>query len=72
MPKYPFYESYPDPANLPIMQAHAAMGEALAQVGDTTAVYPDPQGYPPLREHIAQRLARKRQMTFAPDDVLLT
>ena len=72
MPKYPFYESYPDPANLPIMEAHAAMGEALAQVGDTTAVYPDPQGYPPLREHIAQRLARKRQMTFAPDDVLLT
>ena len=72
MPKYPFVMSYPDPANLPIMEAHAAMGEALAEVGDTTSVYPDTQGYPPLREFIAQRLGERRNMTVDPDDILLT
>ena len=72
MPKYPFVMSYPDPGNLPIMEAHAAMGEALAEVGGTTAVYPDTQGYPPLREYIAGRLAERRSMSVDPDDILLT
>ena len=72
MPKFPFVMSYPDPANLPIMEAHAAMGEALAEVGHTTDVYPDAQGYPPLREYVAERLARKRGMAVSSDDVLLT
>ncbi len=71
-PKYPFVMSYPDPGNLPIMEAHAAMGEALAEVGGTTAVYPDTQGYPPLREYIAERLAQRRRMSVDPDDILLT
>ena len=72
LPKYPFVMSYPDPANLPIMEAHAAMGEALAEVGSTMSVYPDTQGYPPLREFIAQRLGERRNMSVDPDDILLT
>ncbi len=72
MPKYPFVMSYPDPANLPIMEAHAAMGEALAEVGSTDSVYPDTQGYPPLREFIAQRLGERRDYSVDPDDILLT
>ena len=72
LPKYPFVMSYPDPANLPIMEAHAAMGEALAEVGSTMSVYPDTQGYPPLREFIAQRLGERRSMSVDPDDILLT
>ncbi len=69
---YPFGMSYPDPGNLPIMEAHAAMGEALAEVGGTPTVYPDTQGYPPLREYVARRLAQNRSMSVDPDDVLLT
>ena len=72
LPKFPFVMSYPDPANLPIMEAHAAMGEALAEVGSTTSVYPDTQGYPPLREFVAQRLSERRSMSVDPDDILLT
>ncbi len=72
LPKYPFVMSYPDPANLPIMEAHAAMGEVLAEVGSTVSVYPDPQGYLPLREFIAQRLGERRDFPVGPDDILLT
>ena len=72
LPKYPFVMSYPDPKNLPIMEANAAMREALAEVGSTTSVYPDTQGYPPLREFIAQRLGERRNMSVEPDDILLT
>ena len=72
LPKYPFVMSYPDPANLPIMEAHTAMGEVLAEVGSTESVYPDTQGYPPLREFIAQRLGERRDFSVDPDDILLT
>lgn len=72
LPKYPFVMSYPDPANLPILEAHAAMGEVLAEVGSTESVYPDTQGYPPLREFIAQRLGERRDFSVDPDDILLT
>ncbi|MDP6063226.1 MAG: PLP-dependent aminotransferase family protein [SAR202 cluster bacterium] len=72
LPPYPFVMSYPDPASLPIMEAHAAMGEVLKEVSNTASVYPDTQGYPPLREYIVERLAEKRDMDFTPDEVLLT
>ena len=36
------------------------------------SVYPDTQGYPPLREFIAQRLGERRNMSVDPDDILLT
>ena len=70
-PKFPFTMSYPDPKSLPIMEAHAAMGEILAEVGDTPTVYPDSQGYPPLRDYIADFLRRERGMDVTPDNILL-
>ena len=70
-PKFPFTMSYPDPGSLPIMEAHAAMGEILAEVGHTPTVYPDAQGYPPLREYVADFLRGERGMDVSPDDVLL-
>ena len=70
-PKFPFTMSYPDPKSLPIMEAHAAMGEILEEVGDTPTVYPDTQGYPPLREYVADFLRRERGMDVSPDQVLL-
>ena len=65
-PEFPFTMSYPDPSSLPIMEAHAAMGEVLAEVGDTPTVYPDTQGYPPLREYVADFLGRERGMDVSP------
>jgi len=64
--------SYPDPGSLPVMEAHAAMGEVLAEVDGTPTVYPDTQGYPPLREYVADFLGRRRGLAVSPDDVLLT
>lgn len=34
--------------------------------------YPDPSGVPELREALAERLARTRGLTVAPDEILLT
>lgn len=34
--------------------------------------YPDPSGLPELREALAERLARTRGLTVAPDEILLT
>ena len=70
-PKFPFTMSYPDPSSLPIMETHAAMGEVLEEVGDTPSVYPDAQGYPPLREYVADFLGRERGMDVSPDHILL-
>ena len=35
LPPFPFVMSYPDPATLPILEAHEAMGEILKKVGNT-------------------------------------
>ena len=70
-PKFPFTMSYPDPKSLPIMEAHEAMGEILAEIGETPTVYPDTQGYPPLRQYIADFLRRERGMDVSPDQILL-
>lgn len=72
LPPFPFVMSYPDPATLPVLEAHEAMGEILKKVGKTPTVYPDTQGYPPLRDYIVERLADRRSMNFSPNDVLLT
>ena len=47
------------------------MGEVLEEVGDTPSVYPDAQGYPPLREYVADFLGRERGMDVSPDHILL-
>lgn len=72
MPKYPFVMSYPDPASLPIIEAHTSMGEILKEIGTTESVYPDTQGYPPLRQYISERLAQRRNHNVGMEDILLT
>jgi 2-aminoadipate transaminase len=44
---------------------------ALKEEGESLAVYPHPQGYPPLREYIAQKLAKDRDIHVSPDDIVL-
>ena len=69
--KYDFAIAYPDPASLPLDELVECLKEALHEEGRTLAVYPHPQGYPPLREFVAAKLASERNITVSPDDIIL-
>lgn len=71
-PKYDFAVSYPDPASLPLGGLMAALQEALAEEGADLALYVSSQGYGPLREFVAAKLARDRNIHVSADEVLLT
>lgn len=71
-PRYDFSVAYPDPESVPLKELVASLNEALGEEGRDLAVYPDPQGYPPLREYVAAKLARTRNIDVSADDVILT
>ena len=52
-------------------QAIAKFDDGLRQEGRDLAVYPHPQGYPPLREFVAEKLAKGRGIRVSPDDIIL-
>ena len=69
--KYDFAVAYPDPASVPLEGLVDALKEALEQEGRDLAVYPHPEGYPPLRELVASKLARDRNIQVSADDIIL-
>ena len=69
--KYDFAIAYPDPGSLPVDDLADGLRSALEEEGRGLAVYPDIQGYPPLREFIAGKLARDRGMSVSPDQIVL-
>jgi len=69
--KYDFAVAYPDPASLPIDGLVESLKSALEAEGRDLAVYPHPQGYPPLREFVARKLAKERNIRVSPDDIIL-
>ena len=69
--KYDFATAYPDPGSLPLNELVESLSGALAEEGRDLAVYPHQQGYPPLREFVAGKLARDRGIDVSPDDVVL-
>ena len=69
--KYDFAVAYPDPGSLPLDELARSLADALAEEGSGLAVYPHPQGYPPLREYVADKLGRDRRISVSPDDVIL-
>ncbi len=69
--KYDFAIAYPDPGSLPLDDLVDGLRSALEEEGRGLAVYPDIQGYPPLREFIAGKLARDRGMSVSPDQIVL-
>ena len=71
-PRYNFSMSYPEPASLPIDDVMECLQSALADERSSRALYPHPMGYPPLREFIADKLRRDRNMRISPDDVLVS
>ena len=69
--KYDFAVAYPDPASLPLDGLMEALKQGLNEEGRDLAVYPHPQGYPPLRVYVASKLARDRQIRVSPDEIVL-
>lgn len=69
--KYDFAIAYPDPASVPTEALAECLREALAEEGRDLAIYPNEQGYPPLREYVSQKLARDRGIETSVDNVFL-
>ena len=69
--KYDFAVAYPDPASLPLDDLLESLRGALEEEGRDLAVYPHPQGYPPLREFVAGKLAKDRNINVTADDIIL-
>ena len=69
--KYDFAVAYPDPASIPLDDLVAALQQALAEEGQDLALYAHRQGYPPLREYVANKLARDRNIHVGADDIIL-
>ena len=69
--KYDFAVAYADPPSVPLDDLLESLKGALDDEGQDLAVYPHPQGYPPLREVIASKLARDRDIRVTADDVVL-
>ena len=69
--KYDFAVAYPDPSSLPLEGLITALKDGLREEGRELAVYPHPDGYPPLREFVASRLAEERNIRVSADEVIL-
>ena len=70
--KYDFAVAYPDPDTLPLEGLAEAARVALEREGKGLALYPVSTGLPSLREWVADKLARDRNMKVGVDDIVLT
>ena len=70
--KYDFAVAYPDPDTLPLDGLVEALSTAMSREGKDLAYYPHPAGLPSLRELVAGKLARDRNIKVSPDDIVLT
>ena len=69
--KFDFAVAYPDPGSLPLDELVDSLRQGLSEEGRDLAIYHHPQGYPPLREFVAAKLARDRGIHVTADDILL-
>ncbi len=69
--KYDFAVAYPDPDSLPLTELIEGLQQALAEEGRDLAIYGHPQGYRPLREYVANKLARDRAIHVSADQIVL-
>ncbi len=69
--KYDFAVAYPDPKSIPLEGLLDGLREAFAEEGGDLAIYAHPQGYSPLRELVADKLARDRDIHVSADDIIL-
>ena len=69
--KYDFGTSCPPPESPPNDDLVESLESALKEEGRGLAVYPNIQGYLPLREFIAGRLASERDIHVTADDIFM-
>ena len=69
--KYDFGTAYPDPDSIPIDGLMESLKRALAEEGRDLALYADQRGYAPLREFVADKLARDRDIHVSADEIIL-
>jgi 2-aminoadipate transaminase len=68
---YDFAVAYPDPVSIPLDELVDGLRQALAEEGQDLALYANAQGYTPLREYVANKLARDRDIHVTADDIIL-
>src|SRR5690349_8976093 len=74
-PKYNFVGGHNDEDSVPVDGLIAAAGRVLRREGKTLATYglqSGAQGYLPLREFIARKLARDAGLICSPEEILIT
>jgi 2-aminoadipate transaminase len=73
-PKYNFIGGHNDPVRIPAAAMAAAATAVLQRDGAKLALYnfDGPQGYRPLREFVANKLAQRPAIKCSADDVLIT
>lgn len=69
--KYDFAVAYPDPDSIPFEGLMDGLKQGLAEEGRDLALYAPPMGYEPLREFIADKMARDRDIHVTVDDIVL-
>ncbi|MBM04316.1 MAG: aminotransferase [Chloroflexi bacterium] len=69
--KYDFAVAYPDPNSLPIKELIESLKIGLEEEGKNLAIYPHPQGYPPLRKFIAQKVFTDRGIKTDYENIIL-
>ena len=69
--KYDFAVAYPDPGSMPLDGLIEGLKAGLAEDGEDLAFYYYSPGYTPLRQFVADKLARDRNIHITADDVVL-
>ena len=69
--KYDFAVAYPDPTSLPLDGLLESLKQGLDEEGENLAIYTDQDGYPKLRQFIADKLSRERDMNVGVDDIIM-
>ena len=69
--KYDFAVAYPDPTSIPVDELAESLQTALNEEGGDLALYAHPQGYAPLRQFIANKLERDRNINVSPDEIII-
>jgi 2-aminoadipate transaminase len=75
LPRFNFVFGHNDPEQVPAQELAASAERVLRAEGHRLGMYylgGAPQGYGPLREFVAEKLATRSGITCGPDDVMLT
>ncbi len=67
-----FAGGLPNPGLFPVQEIARAAAKVLVEHGSTVLQYSTTEGYPPLREYIANRYLQRFGLRVEPDEILIT